>query len=210
LRTFLSSKWTKRVVFFLCLVPFLLLVLQSVTGNLGINPVETLQHTTGDWTLRFLILTLCITPMRKIFHLPELIRFRRMLGLNAFFYVCLHFLTYLGPDQSFGLGGMFEDVAKRAYITVGFAALVLLVPLALTSTAGWVRRLGGKRWSQLHRLIYVVAVLGVIHYDWSVKSNKIKPFTYGTILLVLLVWRIGASWKRQSKKAKGEAPLARA
>ena len=126
MRTFLSSKWTKRVVFFLCLVPFLLLVLQSVTGNLGINPVETLQHTTGDWTLRFLILTLCITPMRKIFHLPELIRFRRMLGLNAFFYVCLHFLTYLGPDQSFGLGGMFEDVAKRAYITVGFAALVLL------------------------------------------------------------------------------------
>lgn len=200
LRTFLSSKWTKRVFFFLCLVPFLLLVLQSVTGNLGINPVETLQHTTGDWTLRFLILTLCITPMRKIFHLPELIRFRRMLGLNAFFYTCLHFLTYLGPDQSFGLGGMLEDVAKRAYITVGFAALVLLVPLAFTSTAGSIRRLGGKRWSQLHRLIYVIAVLGVIHYDWSVKSNKIKPFTYGTILFVLLVWRIGASWKWQSKK----------
>lgn len=210
MRTFISSKWTKRVVFSLCLVPFLLLVLQSVTGNLGINPVETLQHTTGDWALRFLILTLCITPMRKIFHLPELIRFRRMLGLNAFFYVCLHFLTYLGPDQSFGLGGMLEDVAKRAYITVGFAAFVLLVPLALTSTAGSIRRLGGKRWSQLHTLIYVVAVLGVIHYDWLVKSNKIKPFTYGTILFVLLVWRIGASWKSQSKKATGEAPLARA
>jgi methionine sulfoxide reductase heme-binding subunit len=210
LRAFLSSKWTKRVFFSLCLVPFLLLVLQSVTGNLGINPVETLQHTTGDWALRFLILTLCITPMRKIFHLPELIRFRRMLGLNAFFYTCLHFLTYLGPDQSFGLGGMLEDVAKRAYITVGFAAFVLLVPLAFTSTAGSIRRLGGKRWSQLHRLIYVVAVLGVIHYDWLVKSNKTKPFTYGTILFVLLVWRIGASWKWQSKKATGEAPLARA
>jgi len=147
LRTFLSSKWTKRVVFFLCLVPFLLLVLQSVTGNLGINPVETLQHTTGDWTLRFLILTLCITPMRKIFHLPEPIRFRRMLGLNAFFYVCLHFLTYLGPDQSFGLGGMFEDVAKRAYITVGFAALVLYRSFHLAACSSGVMSSGstGKR-----------------------------------------------------------------
>jgi methionine sulfoxide reductase heme-binding subunit len=208
LRAFLSSKWTKRVVLFACLVPFLLLVLQSFSGNLGINPVETLQHTTGDWALRFLILTLCITPLRKLCHLPELIRFRRMLGLNAFFYVCLHFLTYFGPDQSFLLGGMLEDIAKRPYLTVGFVAFVLLIPLALTSTAGSIRRLGGKRWSQLHKLVYLVAILGVLHYDWLVKSNKTKPFTYGTILFILLLCRIGASWKWQSKKATGEAPLA--
>ncbi len=205
---FLFSKWAKRVVFLLCLVPFLLLVLESLTGNLGINPVETLQHTTGDWTLWFLILTLCITPLRKLCHLPELIRFRRMLGLNAFFYVCLHFLTYLGPDRGFGLGGMLEDIAKRRYITVGFAAFVLLIPLALTSTAGSIRRLGGKRWSQLHKLVYLVAILGVIHYDWLVKSNKTKPFTYGTILFILLLWRIDDSWKRNSKQAAGEAPPA--
>jgi methionine sulfoxide reductase heme-binding subunit len=141
---FLSSKWTKRVICFLCLIPFLLLVLEALTGNLGINPVETLQHTTGDWTLRFLVLTLCITPLRKASHLPELVRFRRMLGLNAFLYVCLHFLSYLGPDQGFRLGGMVEDVAKRPYITVGFAAFALLIPLALTSTAGSIRRLGGN------------------------------------------------------------------
>jgi methionine sulfoxide reductase heme-binding subunit len=205
---FLSSKWAKRVVFSLCLVPFLLLVLECLTSNLGINPVETLQHTTGDWALRFLILTLCITPLRKLCHLPELIRFRRMLGLNAFFYVCLHFLNYLGPDQSFGLGGMLEDIAKRPYLTVGFAAFVLLIPLALTSTAGSIRRFGGKRWSQLHKLVYLVAILGVLHYDWLVKSNKTKPFTYGTILFNLLLWRIDDSWKRNSKQAAGEAPLA--
>jgi len=165
MRASLSSNWTKRGLFLLCFVPFLRLAVGLLTGNLGINPVETLQHSTGDWTLRFLILTLCITPLRKLLHLPELIRFRRMLGLYAFFYVCLHLLTYLGPDQSFSLAGMWVDVAKRPFITVGFLAFVLLIPLAMTSTAGWIRKSGGKRWARLHRIAYLAAILGVIHYE---------------------------------------------
>src|SRR5258708_5679454 len=152
-RALLISKWTKVAVFLLCLVPFGELVWRIVKSELGANPVEFIQHATGDWTLRFLVFTLCITPVRKLFKLPDLIRFRRMLGLFAFFYVCLHFLTYLGPDQSFDLSAMWKDVAKRPFITVGFAAFVSLIPLAITSTAGWIRRLGGKRWQMLHRSI---------------------------------------------------------
>jgi len=204
----LSSKWTKVVVFLLCLTPFLMLIYRALTGNLGINPVETLQHTTGDWTLRFLILTLCITPLRKTLHQPEFIRFRRMLGLFAFFYVCLHFLTYLGPDQSFSLSGMWLDIAKRPFITVGFLAFLLLIPLAVTSTAGWIRRLGGKRWAQLHRLIYAGAILGVVHYDWLVKSNKIRPLAYGAILTVLLIWRVGYFAKTRPQKTAESLPPA--
>jgi methionine sulfoxide reductase heme-binding subunit len=199
-RALLVSKWTKVAVFLICLIPFADLLWRFITGNLGINPVETLQHGTGDWTLRFLIFTLCITPFRKLFKLPDLIRFRRMLGLFAFFYVCLHFLTYLGPDQSFDLAGMWKDVAKRPFITVGFTAFVLLIPLAITSTTGWIRRLGGKRWQMLHRLIYFAAVCGVIHYYWLVKSDVRKPLFYGTLVAILLLWRLG-DWffKRRSQ-----------
>jgi methionine sulfoxide reductase heme-binding subunit len=199
MRASLSSNWTKRGLFLLCLVPFLRLAVGLLTGNLGINPVETLQHSTGDWTLRFLILTLCITPLRKL-HLPELIRFRRMLGLYAFFYVSLHLLTYLGPDQSFSLAGMWVDVAKRPFITVGFLAFVLLIPLAVTSTAAWIRKLGGKRWARLHRIVYVAAILGVIHYEWLVKSNKTRPLIYGAILTVLFLWRLGNSIRTWSPR----------
>ena len=145
MRKLLLSKWTKVAVFLVCLLPFAALIDRTFRGNLGANPVEFYQHATGDWTLRFLIFTLTITPLRKLLNVPELIRFRRMLGLFAFFYVCLHFLTYIGPDQSFSLSGMWQDVAKRRFITVGFLGFVLLIPLALTSTAGWIRRLGGKR-----------------------------------------------------------------
>jgi len=174
----------------------------DLRGDLGINPVETLQHTTGDWTLRFLIFTLAITPLRKTFKLPELIRYRRMLGLFAFFYVVLHFLTYLGPDQSFNFSGMWDDVAKRKFVTVGFAAFVLLIPLAATSTAGMIRRLGGKRWQALHRLIYICAILGVIHYYWLVKSDVRKPLFYGALVGILLLWRVWDSYFR----GKGTAP----
>jgi methionine sulfoxide reductase heme-binding subunit len=199
-RALLISKWTKVALFLICLIPFADLLWRFITGNLGINPVETLQHGTGDWTLRFIVFTLCITPFRKLFKLPDLIRFRRMLGLFAFFYVCLHFLTYLGPDQSFDLAGMWKDVAKRPYITVGFTAFVLLIPLAITSTTGWIRRLGGKRWQMLHRSIYVAAVCGVIHYYWLVKSDVRKPLFYGTLVAILLLWRLG-DWffKRRSQ-----------
>jgi methionine sulfoxide reductase heme-binding subunit len=187
----LASKWTKVFVFLLCLVPLGILVFRALTANLGANPVEFIQHATGDWTLRFLVITLCITPLRKLLKLPDLIRFRRMLGLFAFFYACLHFLTYLGPDQSFDLAAIWKDVYKRPFITVGFAAFVLLIPLALTSTAGWIRRLGGRRWQMLHRLIYISAICGVIHYYWLVKSAVLRPLTYGAIVAALLLWRVG-------------------
>jgi sulfoxide reductase heme-binding subunit YedZ len=199
-RAFLVNKWTKVAVFLICLVPFADLIWRALHGDLGANPVEFLQHATGDWTLRFLVFTLCITPFRKLFKLPDLIRFRRMLGLFAFFYVSLHFLTYLGPDQSFDLSSMLKDVAKRPFITVGFAAFVSLIPLAITSTAGWIRRLGGKRWQMLHRLIYFAAVCGVVHYYWLVKSDVRRPLFYGALVAILLVWRLG-DWffKRRSQ-----------
>ncbi|HKV26016.1 MAG TPA: protein-methionine-sulfoxide reductase heme-binding subunit MsrQ [Candidatus Acidoferrum sp.] len=199
MRSLLSNKWTKLPVFLVCLIPFGILVWEAFTGNLGPNPVETLQHTTGDWTLRFLVLTLCVTPLRKLLKLPELIRFRRMLGLFAFFYVCLHFLTYLGPDQNFSFNSMMKDVVKRPFVTVGFTAFVLLIPLALTSTAASIRRLGGRRWQMLHRLIYVSAVCGVIHYYWLVKSAVLRPLTYGAVVALLLAWRLGDWLIRRGK-----------
>ncbi len=208
MRAILTSKWTKVAVFFICLIPFGALVWRSLHNDLGANPVEFLQHATGDWTLRFLIFTLCITPFRKLFNLPDLIRFRRMLGLFAFFYVCQHFITYLGPDQQFDLAGMWKDVAKRPFITVGFTAFVLLIPLAITSTAGWIRRLGGKRWQMLHRSIYCAAVLGVIHYYWLVKSDVREPLFYGALVAILLLWRLG-SWfirRRSQSPARATAP----
>ena len=191
MHTILTSKWTKAALFLLCLEPFGELLSRTIHNNLGANPVEFLQHATGDWILRFLVFTLSITPLRKLFKLPDLIRFRRVLGLFAFFYACLHFLTYLGPDQSFDLAAMWKDVAKRPFITVGFAGFVLLIPLAITSTAGWIRRLGGKRWQQLHRAIYITAVCGVIHYYWLVKSDVRKPLFYAALVGVLLLWRLG-------------------
>jgi methionine sulfoxide reductase heme-binding subunit len=208
--SFLSNKWTKPAVFLLCLVPLGILVARALTANLGANPVEFIQHATGDWTLRFLVLTLCITPLRKLLKLPDLIRFRRMLGLFAFFYACLHFLTYLGPDQSFDLAAIWKDVAKRPFITVGFAAFVLLIPLAITSTAGWIRRLGGRRWQMLHRLIYISAICGVIHYYWLVKSAVLRPLTYGAIVAVLLLWRLGDWLIRRGRAVPAAAKAERA
>jgi sulfoxide reductase heme-binding subunit YedZ len=206
-RALLTSKWTKVAVFLLCLIPFSDLVWRIIKSNLGANPVEFLQHATGDWTLRFLVFTLCITPFRKLFKLPDLIRFRRMLGLFAFFYVCLHFITYLGPDQQFDLAGMWKDVAKRPFITVGFAGFVLLIPLAITSTAGWIRRLGGKRWQMLHRAIYFTAVFGIIHYYWLVKSDVRKPVFYGALVGILLLWRLADRFfKRGSAVAAKLSP----
>ncbi len=195
----LNSKWSKPVVFLLCLAPLAALGWRALHGELTANPIEFITHATGDWTLRFLIITLCVTPFRKILHLPELIRFRRMLGLFAFFYACLHFSTYIWLDKFFDLSEMWKDIAKRKYITVGFTAFLLLIPLAITSTAGWIRRLGGKRWQQLHRLIYFSATLGVIHYYWLVKSAVIRPLTYGAIVAVLLLWRLFASLSKKKQ-----------
>ena len=195
----LNSKWSKPVVFLLCLLPLAALGWRALHGELTANPIEFITHATGDWTLRFLVITLCVTPFRKILHLPELIRFRRMLGLFAFFYACLHFTTYIWLDKFFDLSEMWKDIAKRKYITVGFTAFLLLIPLAVTSTAGWIRRLGGKRWQLLHRLIYFSAALGVIHYYWLVKSAVIRPLTYGAIVAVLLLWRLFASLSKKKQ-----------
>jgi len=194
LRRLLLSKWAKVAVFLLCLSPLACLGWRAYQGRLTANPVEFVQHFTGDWTLRFLLITLSVTPLRKLLNLPDLIRFRRMLGLFAFFYVWLHFLTYIGPDQVFSLPGMWKDVAKRPFITIGFTGFVLLIPLALTSTKGWIRRLGGKRWQALHRLIYISALCGVVHYYWLVKSDHRLPLLYGAILAVLLLYRLAVSF----------------
>jgi sulfoxide reductase heme-binding subunit YedZ len=200
IKKILAGKWTKVVVFALCLVPLALLIWRGFHNGLGANPIEFITHTTGDWTLRFLVLTLAITPLRKTLHQPLLIRFRRMLGLFAFFYVCLHFATWIGLDKFFDWHEMWKDVQKRRFITVGFAGFVLLIPLAITSTAGWIRRLGGKRWQLLHRLIYITAILGVIHYYWLVKSDVTKPLEYAWMVGILLAWRVGDwlynRWKR--------------
>jgi methionine sulfoxide reductase heme-binding subunit len=207
LNSILTSKWTKVVVFMLCLVPLGMLVLRAVQGNLTANPIEFITHTTGDWILRFLVITLAITPLRKILRLPQLIRFRRMLGLFAFFYACLHFSTWIGLDKFFDWTEMWKDVQKRRFITVGFTGFVLMIPLAVTSTAGWIRRMGGKRWQMLHRAIYLSAIAGVVHYYWLVKSDVRKPLLYAALVGVLLAWRLG-SWiyERGQRVAAGSAP----
>jgi sulfoxide reductase heme-binding subunit YedZ len=179
---------------------------------LGANPIEFITHATGDWTLRFLAITLAITPLRKLLRLPELVRFRRMFGLFAFFYGCLHFMTYLWLDKFFSWGEIAKDVVKRPFITAGFTAFVLLIPLAVTSTAGWIRRLGGKRWQLLHRLVYVSAIAGVVHYYWLVKSDIRLPVSYGAIIGLLLAYRAatrlsGILRARSSAKSPGPLPV---
>lgn len=192
LNSILTSKWTKIAVFLLCLVPLGLLVWRGLHHDLTANPIEFITHATGDWTLRFLIITLAITPLRSTLRLPQLIRFRRMLGLFAFFYAFLHFSTWIGVDKFFDWTEMWKDVVKRRFITIGFAGFVLMIPLAITSTKGWIRRLGGRRWQLLHRAIYLSAPAGVIHYYWLVKSDERKPLQYACIVGLLLAWRLGA------------------
>lgn len=196
-------RWLKLPVFLLSLLPAGWLVWRGVNQDLGANPIEFITHATGDWTLRFLLITLAVTPLRRLTGLPQLIRFRRMLGLFAFFYGCLHFLTYLWLDQFFDFGAIAKDVAKRPFITAGFLAFVLLVPLAVTSTAAWIRRLGGRRWQMLHRLIYVSAIAGVVHYLWLVKSDIRGPLAYGLILALLLGWRAFAALRGKPGAVRG-------
>lgn len=203
-RALLSSKWTKVLVLALGLAPLGALGWRAAHGQLTANPIEFITHATGDWTLRFLVFTLAVTPLRKMLGLPELIRFRRMLGLFAFFYACLHFTTYIWLDKFFDLAEMWKDVAKRRFITLGFTAFLLLVPLAITSTAGWIRRLGGKRWQALHRAVYFSAVCGVVHYYWLVKSDVRKPVFYGALVGLLLVWRAVERFIKRGRSAPVE------
>jgi len=194
----MKPRWVKPLLFVVCLIPLALLA-QSVRSGTLANPVEYITHTTGDWTIRFVLITLTITPLRVLLKQPNLARFRRMLGLFAFFYGTLHFATWFALDKGFDLSEMWKDVLKRTFITAGFTGYVLMIPLAITSTAGWVRRLGFKRWQQLHRLIYITAAAGVIHYYWLVKSDIRLPVMYGAILLILLAYRF---FTRRPKSAK--------
>jgi sulfoxide reductase heme-binding subunit YedZ len=199
-----SLRWIKVIVFVACLLPLARLGWKAYGGNLGANPIEVITHSTGDWTLIFLLITLAVTPLRKLTGQLWLIRFRRMFGLFAFFYVCLHFLTYIWLDKFFDVHAMLADVAKRRFITVGFTGFVLLIPLAVTSTAGWIRRLGGRRWNLLHRLIYVSAMAGVIHYYWLVKADVRKPLQYAAVLTALLGYRVTV-WAKSRLEATSTA-----
>jgi sulfoxide reductase heme-binding subunit YedZ len=202
----LTSKWTKVLVFLICLVPLGVLIREAFTGGLGSNPTQFLEHATGDWTLRFVAITLAVTPLRKILRQPQLIRFRRMLGLFAFFYGCCHFSVYLTFDQVFDLHGIWADVLKRRYITVGFTGFVLMIPLALTSTAGWIRTMGGRRWAMLHRAIYLTAIAGVIHFLWLVKSDIHLPLEYAAVMAILLGWRVYDHYSKAPRRVPASIP----
>jgi len=200
------TKAVKPLVFLASLGPAAWLVWAALTGNLSANPLSDITNETGVWTLRFLCLTLAVTPLRRLTGWNALIRFRRMVGLFAFFYGTLHLLTYVVVDRFAALdfpdgivawatvknlaASVVEDIGKRPFITMGFAAWSTMVPLALTSTAGMIRRLGGKRWNRLHRLVYATGVLGVVHYWWLVKADVSRPLAYGVIVAILLATRI--------------------
>jgi sulfoxide reductase heme-binding subunit YedZ len=183
-------RYFKPVVFLACLTPVAVLVWRGVHSDLGANPIEAITHATGDWTLRFLLITLSISPLRKLAQQPWLIGLRRMFGLFAFFYGTLHLMTYVWLDKFFDVHEMLHDIAKRRFITAGMTAFALMIPLAVTSTRWAIRKMGGKRWQRLHRLIYFSAAAGVIHYIWLVKADLRKPLEYAAVLGALLLLRI--------------------
>jgi sulfoxide reductase heme-binding subunit YedZ len=190
---------TKILIFLAALVPLERLLWKAFHDGLGANPIEVITHSTGDWTLILVLTTLSITPLRKLTKQYWLIGVRRMIGLFAFFYGCLHFTTYIWLDKFFDVHEMLKDVAKRPFITVGFTAFMLMIPLALTSTKGWIRRLGGKNWQRLHRLIYITGIAGVVHYIWLVKADIRKPLQYAFVLGVLLLYRL-VVWLNEARR----------
>ena len=192
----------KPLVFLLALVPFLYLLFRAFTGRLSANPVEDITLTTGIWALRLLLITLAITPIRRITGWNRVIQYRRMLGLFAFFYATAHLLTYVILDQGLELQFVFADIAKRPYITAGMTAFVLMIPLAITSTKGWIRRLG-RRWQMLHRLVYVSGIAACLHFIWKVKVVIGEPVYYATILAVLLAFRV--LWRLRSSAIRRPA-----
>jgi sulfoxide reductase heme-binding subunit YedZ len=189
-RAQIITRLLKPVLFVLLLVPLALLLGRGITDNLGANPVETITHQTGLWALRLLLLTLAITPLCRLTGINEFVRLRRMTGLYSFFYALLHFATYAVLDHSLDLAAILADVVKRPYVTVGFSAFVLLIPLAATSHNRIIRLLGGKRWKRLHRLVYLCALGGVLHYLWLVKADTLSPLFYLALFLGLMCFRI--------------------
>src|SRR6185295_19702071 len=201
--------WLKPLVFLLCLIPFGQLAYNAYTGDLGVNPIETITRFTGSWALIFLLGSLAVTPLRRLTRWNELIKFRRMLGLFAFSYALAHFSPYLGLDLFFDWAAIGKDILKRPYVTAGFTAFVLMIPLAITSTAAMIRRLG-KRWQQLHRLVYLAAIGGVIHFYWLVKADIRRPAQYGAVLALLLGYRLAVKLRpRIAARFAGNASLVR-
>jgi methionine sulfoxide reductase heme-binding subunit len=201
MRQLLLKPVAKPLVFLLCLLPFVWLAYNVAINNLGANPQEALIRATGDWTLRFLCIVLAVTPLRIICKTPQLARFRRMLGLFVYFYVVIHLLSYSWFDMGFDVADIANDIYKRPFILVGFAAFVLLTPLALTSFNRAIKALGAKRWQQLHKLVYGVAGLGVLHFFWmrAGKNNFNEVFVYAAILAVLLGWRV-VQWLKKKQQ----------
>lgn len=196
--TLVIRRVIKPTLFVLCALPLLSLVWAAFGiggATLGANPVERIQDTFGQWGLRFIVITLAVTPLRDWFNMAWLVQLRRMLGLYAFFYVLMHFLTWLILDQGLYWSGIVEDIGKRPFITIGFTALLMLVPLAVTSTNKMMRRLG-KRWKKLHRLVYAIGLLAVWHYYWQVKSDVTEPLIYLATVLMLLGWRM---WQARTR-----------
>jgi methionine sulfoxide reductase heme-binding subunit len=183
----------KVAIFLACLIPLGQLLYNAWADDLTANPIEFITHFTGDWSLIFLLATLSVTPLRKILGWNAIIKFRRMLGLFAFFYALLHFSTYMVLDHFFDFQAIAKDIIKRPYVTAGFTGFVLMIPLAMTSTAAMIRRLG-KRWQQLHRLASLAAIAGVVHFYWQVKADIRRPLQYGTVLLLLLGFRLVTKW----------------
>jgi len=214
----------KPLVFVACLGPVAWLTWAGLTGNLSVNPLSDLTNETGVWALRFLCISIAITPLRRLTGWNWAIRFRRMIGLYAFFYGTLHFLVYTIADRFAGLdfpdgimswttvrklaASVGEDIYKRPFITIGFTTLMLLLPLAVTSTAGWIRRLGGKRWNALHRLVYVAAITAVIHYYWLVKADVSRPIAYAVVVALLLGFRVYWSRAKAASASRVRPPAA--
>jgi len=198
--TLKQQGYLKAVLFGMALLPFLRLIWAVFTDHLGANPLEFITRNTGDWTLYFLCITLSVTPLRRLFNLNWLLKMRRMLGLFGFFYAALHFLTFLWFDHFFDVAEMLSDVVKRPFILVGFCAFVLLIPLALTSTNAMIKRVGAKRWQWLHRLIYVIAMLGVLHYFWmkAGKHDFAQPALLGGVVVILLLMRVVWAFQKHS------------
>lgn len=203
-----ATQWRRRVfkpaVWLACLTPLAYLI-YSLYLDLGANPIETVTNTTGIWTLRLIVTTIAISPLRWLTGFNQLVNYRRLIGLFAFFYGSLHFTTYVVTtfivDGQFDYSGLVKDLTERRYIIAGFTAFVLMIPLAITSTAGWIRRLGGKRWNVLHRLIYITALAAVLHYFWKVKLDTTFPVFYGIGVAVLLGFRL---WRHFAKRRASE------
>ena len=199
-------RYFKPVIFLACLAPLANLVWKGFHAQLGANPIETITHSTGDCTLTFLLITLSVTPLRRLTRQYWLIGLRRMFGLFAFFYGTLHLATYVWLDKFFDVHEMLADIAKRKFITAGMTGFALMIPLALTSTKWAIRKMGGKRWQALHRLIYFSAAAGVIHYFWLVKADLKKPLEYGVVFGALLLYRVGVWLLSRAKASTGVAP----